>query len=653
MLTRGNIESPHKFVGFIAGVALAFPMATVAGTSFQVCLANVQKGTFGVGADVGGTDNYGHPVNVSDATGLTYNLCVRACGSGPEPFQWSIFSQQFSAWLLPWLALISQLPFGTNDMLDNLESVLLTIGSPTLAAYSLALTVLNSRWLTKRFERYTYPNVRNAIRILSSLQQSPIRVVKEGGLLASLIVLPQNDKWWTQLAQSIDYNRTWSISAATSIAWVVIAYVFTIIDSFAAGISNFINSEGQGVGTLWLWLLPIVIGWLQISPNCDSAHLRSAVERANSELAHAATDDRDIVVPMDKTQARAIELTLTEVDALRRKESLELEFAVDLRRDEKCISPIFNYARFLPWAQAVEDVSEAFQAASDHFYNHDSVDHSIPWVPVKMGQKLNKDNRKGTKAQVESYCNPWEPADYTPLQPVDSSTPLQPAEYIPLQPADSNPWQFVEKPRSRWGPKVVSRMFLASALALMLQWGTAGAALIHCWYAPTRGENFTVLAPLSCFLITVTGLGCRSASYILYAVLSTIVWMLLVTSSILTHYASMPQYHFQGRAIRHWPSRVAGRTSIIFRRLGKLIAAINSLWVVVACIFQFANVFDNCYCNSSVLSLGDHAYTVIRLLPDEVANIKSAWLGSVFLGGGTAIIYVAFVNFFFDPPLPG
>jgi len=420
-------------------------MATVAGTNFDVCLANLRIGTFGVGVDVGGTDNRGYPVNVSDATGITYSLCVQACGGGQEPFQWSIFSQQFSAWLLPWLALVSQLPFCANDKLDNLDSVLLTVGSPTLAAYSLTLTVLNSRWITREFARYTYPNVRNAIHILSSLQQSPIRVVKEGGLLASLIVLPQNDEWWTQLYACIVYTHTWSISAATSIAWVVIAYVFTVIDSFTVGITNSINSNGQGVGLLWLWLIPIVIGWLQISPR----RLRSAVEHAN-KLAHVATDDGHVVLVKEaQTEARAIELALTEVD--------------DLRRDETCTVPVFNYARFLPWVQAVEDVSEAFKAASDHFHNHDSVDPSINWVTVERGQKPNQRNRAGTRIQVENYCTPWQPA---------------------------------ERPRSRWGPKVVSRMFLASALALMLQWGTAGAALIQVWYTPTRGENFIILSPL-------------------------------------------------------------------------------------------------------------------------------------------------------------
>jgi len=454
MLTRGNVESPHKFFRFVAGFALGFPMAMVAGTNFGVCLANVQNGTFGVGVNVGGTDDHGHPVNVSVATGMTYSLCIKACGSGQEPFQWSIFSEQFSSWLLPWLALVSQLPFGSNDKLDNLDSVVLTVGSPTLAAYSLALTILNSRWVTKRFARYTgYPNVRNAIRILSSLQQSPIRVVKEGGLLASLVVLPHNDAWWTELYELIDYTHTWSISAVTSIAWVVIAYIFTIIASFTVGITNSINSSGQGVGSLWLWLLPIVIGWLRISPKCDSAHLSSAIKHVNN-LANIAFED-GCVVRLNKTRikARAIELTLTEVD--------------DLRWDEKCTAPVFNYARFLPWVQAVEHVSEAFHAASDNIEHHRPVNDSNPWVAVESGQKPHERNRLGTKTQVRNYCTLRQP------------------------------------PRSPWGSKVISRMFIASALALMLQWGTAGAALIQVWYTPTRGENFTVLSPLSCLLITI------------------------------------------------------------------------------------------------------------------------------------------------------
>jgi hypothetical protein len=150
-----------------------------------------------------------------------------------------------------YLALVSQLPFGSNNRLDNLVSMLLTVGSPTLAAYSLALTVLNGHWIAQRFSGVSYPNVRNAVRILSSLQQSPLSVNTDGSLLASLVVLHANDEFWEELAVWLNYVHTWfvsclvccvctkrltvlprSISAVASILWVVIAYVFTVVDSF-------------------------------------------------------------------------------------------------------------------------------------------------------------------------------------------------------------------------------------------------------------------------------------------------------------------------------------------------------------------------------------------------------------------------------------
>ncbi|KZP03909.1 hypothetical protein FIBSPDRAFT_968581, partial [Athelia psychrophila] len=134
---------------------------------------------------------------------------------------------------------------------------------------------------------YNFPNIPQAVRILTNLQQTNVKVISTGGLLASLVVLPENDNWWATLAKSLNYTQTWSISAATSIAWVVIAYLFTIIDSFF-DLLNSINSNGQVVGSLWLWLLPIVVGWLQISPKCDMDRVEEAMEEAN-KIAYVAS----------------------------------------------------------------------------------------------------------------------------------------------------------------------------------------------------------------------------------------------------------------------------------------------------------------------------------------------------------------------------
>jgi hypothetical protein len=381
--------------------------------------------------------------DISKATAITYDLCLRACGASSEPFVWSTFSQQFSSWLLPWLALVSQLPFGANDKLDNLVSVLLTVGSPTLAAYSLALTVLNGRWIARHFAAYSYPNIRYAVQILSSLQQSPLMVTTTGSLLSSLVVLPENDEWWSELVVGLDYTHTWSVSAVTSISWVIIAFVFTLIDSFTGDPTVSINSNGQGVGSLWLWLLPIVIGWLQLSPKCDSMRLRQAIERANN-IAYIATASGVPVLASSVSMQHAISLTPSTDDLL--------------RCDEQCTAPIYNYSRFLPWAQAVEDVCDVFHATSDHAHRHCSVNPQANWEVTEKLPGLSRKNRMGTLSQVDAYCLPvGEPAATR---------------------------------GSRWTHGIWSRFFIASVLALSLQWGTTGAAVVVVWFTPTTGREF-------------------------------------------------------------------------------------------------------------------------------------------------------------------
>ncbi|KAJ7799197.1 hypothetical protein B0H14DRAFT_2530083 [Mycena olivaceomarginata] len=170
------------------------------------CLAAFDSLRAAGGEIEGGTDNHGHPVNIANATAMTYALCIHTCGAGFRLNPWSLFSQRFSTWLLPFLALVSQLPFGANNRLDNLMSILLNVGSPTLGAYSLLLTLLNSRWVAHRFSNISYPNADSAARILSSLQQVPLKVTTADGLLASLIILPENNEWWSDLLVWLDIN---------------------------------------------------------------------------------------------------------------------------------------------------------------------------------------------------------------------------------------------------------------------------------------------------------------------------------------------------------------------------------------------------------------------------------------------------------------
>ncbi|KAF8627319.1 hypothetical protein AX14_011364, partial [Amanita brunnescens Koide BX004] len=166
----------------LAGLVPLLSFCTVAfgqGTNFTGCLLsltapllNLTVPAGNTSNSFGGVDTYGHtPKDPSQITGLTYDGCVEYCGPAPVEFNWPTFSQQSTSWLLPWLALISQLPYGTKDTLNNFLAVILTVGSPTLAAYSLVLAVISNRWMVKRFGRSTYYNTWLAAQTLSSLQQ--------------------------------------------------------------------------------------------------------------------------------------------------------------------------------------------------------------------------------------------------------------------------------------------------------------------------------------------------------------------------------------------------------------------------------------------------------------------------------------------------
>lgn len=140
-------------------------------------------------------------------------------------------------------------------------------------------------------------------------------------------------------------------------------------------------------------------------------------------------------------------------------------------------------------------------------------------------------------------------------------------------------------------------------------------------------------------------LGCRSGAYLLYGGMATVVWMLLVLSSFLSHC-------WATSSDKKLLARIAGRLSVLIRRLGKLLAFVNSIWIIVTCFFQFGGFFDRCYCNSSVLGRGASAFNVIHLLHDDVVALRGVWIGALCLAAGSAAIYVGFVNLFINPRLP-
>ena len=478
--------------------------------------------------------------------------------------------------------------------------VALTVGSPTLAAFSLALTAVNTRWVYSRFSVIEYPNHRNAAKALIYLQQAPLHITTRDGLLASLIVLPENDRWWECLIDRVEHNHTWTIAAATSIAWVLIAFVFTIVDSFM-NLGKNVNSNGQGVGSLWLWLVPIVVGWLW-TPACSYDRLKTAIDRANDIAFVAAPDPPpQIDGTRDPPNANGYPpkanpprhaYDVSRIQAVRMSEKAEV-FTIDATRT----APVFNYARIWEWWRTVEMIASAFERAGENAKGHTCVNPTRGWVLLPdKGPAVHRDNRTGTIREVQAYCA------------------LRGGEEF-LQPTPPGVWK---------------RIFVASAFALGLQWATTCAAAIIVLFTPT------------------TGLGCRSGSYILYGIVSTMIWLGLLLSSYLAHFAKVRHDHGVPRAGLNIVT-VAEGLSTFLRRLSIMAAGCNTLCIILACVFQFSNFYSTCYCNSSVLGRGgQHAYNIIAAGFDY-DQMKAAWIGGVVLAGGSVFVYLFFLHLMLEP----
>ena len=167
----------------------------------------------------------------------------------------------------------------------RIQQVIISVGSPALAAYSLVLTSLNARLVYRRATRIKHECKHAVARALISLQQTSLELTQDERLLAFLLL---DDQWRREVVDRLRGRNAWSIATAASVAWVVIAFLFTLIDSFTSPDDyGYTASEGHAVGMLWLWLLCLVIGWLWV-PSFSCRELNSALHNVNRKAAKKA-----------------------------------------------------------------------------------------------------------------------------------------------------------------------------------------------------------------------------------------------------------------------------------------------------------------------------------------------------------------------------
>jgi hypothetical protein len=121
-----------------------------------------------------------------------------------------------------------------------------------------------------------------------------------------------------------------------------------------------------------------------------------------------------------------------------------------------------------------------------------------------------------------------------------------------------------------------------------------------------------------------SGMGCRALTFCIYGVMGTVVFFLMLASSILAHRARLrPNSNAACTA-----QGIEGFLAVLFRRAGKILGVINGLGIIAASTMQFAGVYDNCFCSASTFT-GDPGRLLYLMDPTDISQstVYKFWIG--------------------------
>ncbi|RYP50939.1 hypothetical protein DL769_010883 [Monosporascus sp. CRB-8-3] len=628
-----------------------------------------------------------HTTDPSLVWGINVHICNEYCSWSKlgTVFDFSTFTAGATNYLLPWLALTAQLPFETGEytVMPNVMSFCYALGSPMLITYSLMITILNQHWLRAKFRSLEsshspgHATAKNARIFLQESQQLPLRLSQEDGNLASLIVLPENADWWTKLRESIQITRRGvTLSLVAQIIVAILSWMLTVMTAFRSALGNPTEALVMSSGSLWVWLVPVICGWIAVGTQRDYGTIARALYRDMANIVSTTrTPSRDVDVfrmadnrirqdtfadgyvdsPSPRMVARPsqddIRLlpTRSETGTLRRrsedadgvrialerqkafKVAQECKLMQPLKRtpgehgplslerhadtipnclgcsvpgDEKQEGPAFNYARIFTWWNMANRLHQALERTAINLELRLDLDEKT--VPKDL--KFKQRNLKGDSLRLSRYCGL---ADTVHGQIV----PQDLKEYPEWSELDSGFYQ---------------RIVTAIAVALFVQWGTTGAAIVIS------------------YLTEVRGLGCRSGGYMLYGSLGVLSFVLLFAASIFSH-AAMLRHEAMQRD-RHLNEKECGPSSceypppsppspaafrvlaVVTRMLGRVLVVVNAAWLLVSSMWELVGFYNNCWCDGTVLSKGWRGWIV--LFKDSsamAADARQPWAGGVFL----------------------
>ncbi|EAS29003.2 uncharacterized protein CIMG_07749 [Coccidioides immitis RS] len=528
------------------------------------------------------TDKFGRPIFSLDnrTWGIDIETCNAYCSSDSLPwpnFNFSSFSSAFTNYLLPWLALTAQLPYETGSPWSDIMSLCLAVGSPALLGFSLTITMLNRYWVRRelnlligslrRETRKRYKRQINAVQyFLAEAQQVPLQVPSDQDSLRRLLE-PQMEVWWQGLNGRLRRSRRGVTASLVAQALsAVIAYTFTVIASFLTSIDSLDPVMEITAGTLWVWLIPVICGWVIVGTQSTHDAVEDALRIKHFDHSAEPQGDSDHQEPSFDGEESPISIRSNW------NSNHSCWLGVNFAGDELQKGPVYNYARLFTWWQT----ANAFIQTSKSIALEHDAETEASWQTDRISK------RKGSQV-----LNMVSESEISEIRIIHSE-------------------RFATYPRfSNIPPDVWWRMVLASIMAVTVQWGATGASILMAYLTPPGG------------------LGCRSGSYALYGIFGTISWVALLVSMVLSHAA-------MARPASPYGPALLGRMAIMLRCGGRAVAVMNAAWLVVSTLFENIGLYDSCWCHGVVLQRGGNAWVILFRTVEEFRHeAKNAWPGGI------------------------
>ena len=419
-------------------------------------------------------DRNGEPTDSrATAWGISYRLCMEFC-TGPakiDIYGSDYLAQHMTSWVLPWLALTAQLPYSASNKRSNIMAPLLALGSPALIVYTLALTVLNSRTIRRKFKNclrrckeINLPGLAEAIdsaqTIMVDLQHIPIQAYQgPQRAFSHLVVCPNTWIWRTNLKDEMSGTRkTWDFSLFANVAFVCIAQTLAVFDFFTSttGTSNI--GIGLAINSLWVWMVPVVFVGSVLGMRTTIRSISAAVDRLFNPVLGRETDGNEAVNGIRDRATSTGELQVWP----NASHDLESQGKSPPGPDQQ-LNPLST--TFFGFTAAGFDIEREtifnYARAWSHMYVTEHVLHSFEHLVANQEHRRTVSGRK------------WENSSQRWKENLEGS-PADKCRYISSARQDQ-PSISTQGPASL---ELLQNFMIAAFISMITQWGTTGAAIV-------------------------------------------------------------------------------------------------------------------------------------------------------------------------------